>query len=129
MDILLIDDEVSFLQSLAEGLAGLHSRRRINVVFAHNGKKAIEMLRTAKFDMVLTDLKMPVMDGYQVLEYLSHKHPNVPVIVMTGLGCADVERQLRRFNIKQFLEKPIDFRMIANAVLALKPKWPHTVSR
>ncbi|HEX9020613.1 MAG TPA: response regulator, partial [Nitrospirota bacterium] len=60
MDILLIDDDASFLQSLAEGLAGLHAKRRLNVVTADNGKKAIQMLRTALFDAVLTDLNLPV---------------------------------------------------------------------
>ncbi|HEX9021895.1 MAG TPA: response regulator, partial [Nitrospirota bacterium] len=114
--------------SLAEGLAGLHAKRRLNVVTADNGKKAIQMLRTALFDAVLTDLNLPVLNGYHVLDYLSNKYPNIPVIVMTALD--EAESLLQRFNIRQLIEKPVDFRVIANAVLALRqPKQLHAVSR
>ena len=62
--ILLVDDEKSFVLSLADGLQAYF--KNINVLTAENGKKALELLDTREIDMVITDLKMPVMDGFEL---------------------------------------------------------------
>jgi len=115
-DVLLVDDETPFVESLAEGLTAFHSEK-LNVISTDNGKKAIEILRTVIIDVVVTDLKMPVMDGYELLDYLFLNHPDIPVIVMTAQDGAGVEQRLAKLNITQYLEKPIDFRAIACRIL------------
>lgn len=115
-DILLVDDELPFLRSLAEGI-GFYSRY-LNVITAENGRKAVEILRTAVVDVVVTDLKMPEMDGFEVLRYMRNKLPNVPVIVMTAYGDSNTDARLKELGVVQCLEKPLDFKDVIEKILA-----------
>lgn len=115
-DILLVDDELPFLRSLAEGI-GFYSRY-LNVITAENGRKAVEILRTAVVDVVVTDLKMPEMDGFEVLRYMRNKLPNVPVIVMTAYGDSNTDARLKELGVVQCLEKPLDFADVIKKIMA-----------
>jgi len=115
-DVLLVDDETVFLSSLADGLTSIGFGIS-NVIMTNNGKKAIEILKTVAVDVVVTDLRMPVMDGYAILEYLREKLPNTPVIVMTAFSREDVEGRLKNLRIDHIAEKPLDFRGIASRIL------------
>lgn len=114
-DILLVDDEAPFLRSLVEGLNAYLGN--VNVITADNGKKALEMLKTVAVDIVITDLKMPVMDGFEFLKYVRGKYPKTRVIVMSMLDGPEVHARLRSLGVTQFLEKPLDFRTIVNKIL------------
>jgi YesN/AraC family two-component response regulator len=114
-DILLVDDETPFLQSLVEGL-GIYAGN-LNVITAENGKKAVEILKTVAVDLVITDLKMPVMDGFELLEYLKREHPEIRVMVMSMLDGPEIQARLKGLGVSQFIEKPIDFRAIINKIL------------
>jgi YesN/AraC family two-component response regulator len=114
-DILLVDDETPFLNSLVEGLriyAG-----NLNIITAENGKKAMEILKTIAVDLVITDLKMPVMDGFELLEYLKTERPGTRVMVMSMLDSPEIQARLKGLGVNQFIEKPIDFRAIINKIL------------
>jgi YesN/AraC family two-component response regulator len=115
-DVLLVDDETAFLNSLKDGLSSFGSGIS-NVIMANNGKKAIEILKTVAVDVVVTDLRMPVMDGYAILEYLRQKLPDTPVIVMTAFSEGDVGDRLKHLRIDHIAEKPLDFREIAGRIL------------
>lgn len=115
LDILLVDDETPFVQGLAEGLK-LYGDR-INVVTAENGKKALEIMKTASFDLVITDLKMPVMDGFELLINVKRKHPRTRVMVMSMLSGPEVVECLDDLGVTQFIEKPVDFRTVLNKIL------------
>lgn len=115
VDVLLIDDEAPFLNDLAEGLR-LNSKR-LQVVTANNAGKALEMLRTCKFDVVLTDLNMPGMNGYQVLREVEQRHPGTPVIIMSAYSRNSVTDRLEGLQYTGYLEKPLDLREVAEAIL------------
>jgi DNA-binding NtrC family response regulator len=113
--VLLIDDEAPFLNDLAEGLR-LKSRR-LQVVTASDAEKALEMLRTCKFDVVLTDLNMPGMNGYQVLREVEQRHPGTPVIIMSAYSRNSVEDRLVNLRFTGYLEKPLDLGEVAETIL------------
>ena len=115
-DVLLVDDELPFLRSLAEGI-GFYSRY-LNVITAENGRKAIEILRTAVVDVVVTDLKMPELDGFEVARYVRDKMPNVPVIVMSAFGDSKTDARLKELGVAQCLEKPLDFAEVIAKIMA-----------
>lgn len=115
MDILLVDDEKAFVQTVAEGLGMLE--RRCTVITAGNGKKALEMLNTASFDLVITDLKMPVMDGFELLEQLKRKRLATRVMVMSFLGGADVSERLKGLGVSHIIEKPAGIETILDGIL------------
>lgn len=118
MDILLVDDEKSFIQAVAEGIQVFGGR--CNVITAENGKKALEMLNTALFDLVITDLKMPVMDGFELLEHMKHmkrKRPGTRIMVMSFLGGPEVSERLNDLGVRQVIEKPADIETIMSRIL------------
>jgi len=113
--VLVVDDEKTFLLSLKDGLT-LNYSKEFNVLTAENGKKAIAVLKANPIDLVVTDLKMPVMDGFELLAYMSKNHPEIPVIVMTAFGNPDVEAKLKALGVLKCMEKPLDFQDLANKV-------------
>ncbi len=116
-DVLLIDDEAHYLKSLAEGLRFYSTK--LNIITADNGKKAIEILSTAAVDVVVTDLNMPGMNGYEFLHYLQQTHPRLPVIIMSACSQASVEANLKDLRFAQYIEKPLNLGDIARAILAV----------
>ena len=111
--ILVIDDEAAIRQSLRDYLEDLDYQ----IVTAEDGRTGIELFENAKIDLVLVDLRMPEMDGLEVLAYLSRKSPDTPLIVVTGAGLiGDAIAALKR-GAWDYLLKPIDnLSVLAHAV-------------
>jgi len=102
--ILITDDEVKFLDSIAQRL----ELRDFNVTKASNGKDAIEAARKDKFDLALLDLKMPEMDGKQVLEILKQEHKFIEVVILTGHGSMDSAVECTKLGAFGYLPKPYE---------------------
>lgn len=114
-DMLIVDDEVTFLETVAAGLAS--ALPMVNVVTASNGKKALEMVKTAALDLVITDLRMPEMNGFELLEHLSERKPPVAVIVMSVANDIEARRRLAGLGVRAFLEKPFDFQTLLDLLV------------
>ncbi|NOY64754.1 MAG: response regulator [Nitrospirae bacterium] len=114
-NVLIVDDERSFLTSLSEGLATYDSE--FNTLTAENGKKAVETLNSTRIDLVVTDLKMPEMDGFELLAYMSRHHPDIPVIIMTAYGTPEIRKKAHSMGASQYLEKPLDFKDLVDKIL------------
>ncbi len=102
--LLIIDDEIKFLDSIAERL----EMRGLEVTKATNGNDAVEIARNDKFDLALLDLKMPGMDGKQVLEILKKEHRYLEVIILTGHGSMDSAVDCTKLGAFSYLPKPYD---------------------
>ncbi|HWM95255.1 MAG TPA: response regulator [Thermoanaerobaculia bacterium] len=101
--VLIVDDEPVVLFALSEALAD--RRRGVKVATAANGHEAIAILESEKVDLVVTDLRMPEMDGFELLAWLRRGHPHLPVVVMTAFGA---ETASRLDGGLELLEKPFD---------------------
>ncbi len=112
--VLIVDDEDLFLRTVADGFAA-HSKR-VNVLTAPNGRVATEILDRCSVDLVVTDLKMPEMDGFDLIAHMSRSCPDVPVVVMTAFGTADIENRLDRHGVTHYLDKPLDFPALSEKV-------------
>lgn len=113
--ILIVDDEQSFLLSLKDGLK--KHEEKFQVLMAENGRKALDILRTTAIDLLLTDLKMPEMNGFELLAWVSRHKPQLPVIVMSAFGTPEIEARLENYDALQFLEKPLDLKMLEEGIL------------
>jgi CheY-like chemotaxis protein len=111
--VLVVDDEPSVLFALSEALSD--RRRGVRVATAANGIEAVAVLEAQAVDLVLTDLRMPDMDGFELLAYLRRNHAELPVILMTALGSAETSARLGTAGSFECLIKPFD-------VAALKRK-------
>lgn len=117
VDVLLIDDETHFLRSLAEGLH-LYSKK-LTIITADGGKKALEILNTAVVDVVVTDLNMSGMDGFELLRQIQQVRPRMPVIIMSAYARPSVEARLKDLQFTEYLEKPLNLDEIGRAILAV----------
>ncbi len=80
MHILFVDDEPDFLDLMEKRLG----KRGFTVATATSGEKALELLADATFDAMVLDVKMPGMDGIEVLRRVKAKRPDLPVLLLTG---------------------------------------------
>jgi len=112
--VLIVDDEKSFLLSLKDGLSA-HGER-YQVVTAENGRQAVELLRSQPIDLLVTDLKLPEMDGFELLAWVSRHQAQLPVIVMTAFGTPEIEARLATLDALQYLEKPLDLQMLQEGI-------------
>jgi len=106
-NILIVDDERNFLLSLSDMFETCEEQFKIQT--AGNGKEAAEILDQEAIDLVVTDLKMPELDGFGLLAHMSKTTPDIPVIAMTAFGTPDMEDQLLNMGAFQYIEKPIEF--------------------
>jgi CheY-like chemotaxis protein len=115
--VLIVDDEESLLLTLQAGFDGY--KDSFQVVTATNGKEAIAVLETVPVSLVVTDIKMPEMDGFELLGYLKNNSPQIPVIVMTAFGTPQIETRLSQAGMIRMLEKPVDFEALSQLVISL----------
>ena len=108
--ILLVDDERAFLRSLSDGLATFSS---LEVLTAHDGEQAVDVLASEPIDLVVTDLQMPGMGGLELLTHMKRQHPRVPVIVMTAFATPTTQEQVTRLQALSCVDKPVDFDELA----------------
>jgi DNA-binding NarL/FixJ family response regulator len=130
--ILCIDDDKAVAEMIAEDLAA----RGFEVSVAHDGQEGLVAILKTMPDLVLCDVSMPVMSGYEVLERLNAVAPRlgrIPFVFLTALADRDSELRARRLGADDYLTKPIDFdmlEMIINARLAGVARndvWPRLV--
>ena len=112
--ILIVDDEKSFLLSLKDGLS--NHKDKFDVLTAENGREAVEVLRSMSIDLLVTDLKLPEMNGFELLAWVSRHQPHLPVIVMSAFGTPEIEARLEKMDTLQFLEKPLDLAMLEEGI-------------
>ena len=112
--VLIVDDETPFVLSLAAGLKTYSSD--FQVLTAENGKDAVGILETKTVDLMVTDLRMPEMDGFELLAFMSTNFPFIPVIVMSAYGTQTIKDRLSTMGTLEFLEKPVDFQQLAHSI-------------
>lgn len=83
-------------------------RQQYDVAVAANGAIAVELLARQPFDLVLTDLQMPVMGGMELLQHIRQHHPDVDTIMLTAFATVDTARQALKLGALDYLSKPVD---------------------
>ena len=114
-NVLIVDDEKSLLLTMQAGFVAFKDKFTVHT--AENGKEAANILESTPIDLVVTDLKMPEMDGFELLVHINTHFPNIPVIVMTAFGTPEIETNLKENGMLRLLEKPVDFDELTQAIL------------
>jgi len=102
--VLIVDDEKNYLLVLE----ALLSKEGFQVLTAGSGPEALAVLREAETDLVLTDMKMPGMDGIELLKAIKKTDPDLPVIVMTAYGTVDRAVEAMKRGAYDYLTKPFE---------------------
>jgi DNA-binding response OmpR family regulator len=114
--LLLVDDEEEFVNALAERL----ELRRLAPRVAFDGESALRMVRDDPPEVMVLDLKMPGIDGVEVLRRVKRVWPRVQVVILTGHGSERDEETVRRLGAFECLQKPVD---IADLVETLRKAY------
>jgi len=110
--VLLVDDERDFVEALSERL----QMRDYSSAVVYGGKEALSIVEEDEPDVMVLDLKMPGIDGLEVLRRVKKEHPGVEVIVLTGHGTEDAARQCIELGACAYLEKPVDIERLTQAM-------------
>ena len=102
--ILLVDDEQEFVETLSERIR----MREHDSDVALNGEQALKKMDDDLPDVVVLDLKMPGMDGMEVLRRIRKAYPKVQVIMLTGHGSEKDEEEARKLGAFEYLQKPVE---------------------
>lgn len=101
--ILVIDDELDMLTLLR---MIIEENTRYEVETTNNPSEGLTMLREGDYDLVITDLKMPGMDGLEVFEELREMRPDIPLIIITAYGSPEAADEAVRKGVADFITKP-----------------------
>jgi DNA-binding NtrC family response regulator len=106
MKILVVDDEVPVREMLKKGLSQMGG---FSVEVAQNGSEALKKTEEDVFDLLLTDMKMPEMDGLELLKLVKAMWPDMIVIMMTAYGSIETAVEAMKNGANDYITKPIDF--------------------
>ncbi len=114
--LLIVEDDPFLLSMLREVIS---TTGRI-VYTAANGEEAVNLLqRRSDVEAVVTDLAMPEMDGVRLVSWLRQEQPDLPVVVLTGTGSADVHKLLSHCSVEAVFQKPLTGQRINELLGAL----------
>ena len=121
--ILIVDDEERILFVLQNVLTRLDNG--LEVVTAATAEEGLQKVTDTPFDLVITDLIMPDMDGIELTERVRGLDNDVPVVWMTAYGCESFKPEAERLGVAWCLEKPLEigeFREVARRAMAAAGK-------
>lgn len=108
MKVLIIDDERAIRRALKEIL----EYENCQVLEAENGKEGLEMIRSNSLDVIFCDIKMPLVDGMELLEQVQGEGNDVPIVMISGHGTLETAVQAIKIGAFDFIEKPLDLNRI-----------------
>lgn len=112
LKLLLVDDEVEFLEPTAARLA----RRGIECKAVASGGEALRELQGETFDCAVVDVKMPGMDGLELLRRITRDHASVPVILLTGHASVELGVKGMELGAFEYLLKPVEFDVLLDTI-------------
>ncbi|MCP3898904.1 MAG: response regulator [Desulfobacteraceae bacterium] len=106
--VLLVDDEKDFVQTLSERL----KMRQFTSEIAYNGQEALDFTDQEETEVMILDLKMPGIDGFEVLRKIKQTKPEIEVIILTGHGSEEDRKTCIKLGAFAYLQKPADIDLI-----------------
>jgi DNA-binding NtrC family response regulator len=104
--VLIVDDDPALLEALPEAVR--LRIERIDIDTCDSAVAALERIETSDYDAVVSDIKMPGMDGLALLAAIRERHPQTPTLLITGHGEHDLGRRAMQGGAYEYISKPID---------------------
>ena len=108
MKVLIVDDERAIRRALKEIL----EYENCQVLEAENGKEGLEIIRSNSLDVIFCDIKMPLLDGMELLDQIQNDGNEVPIVMISGHGSLETAVQAIKKGAFDFIEKPLDLNRI-----------------
>jgi DNA-binding NtrC family response regulator len=110
--VLMVDDEEDFVKTLAERM----KMRDLDSDVAFDGEQALQFVKDEIPDVMVLDLKMPGIDGMEVLRRVRKTYPQIQVVILTGHGSEKDEAEARRLGAFAYLQKPVDIEKLMSTL-------------
>lgn len=123
--LLLVDDEREFVQTLSERLL----IRDMGSAVAFDGESALDMVNEDEPEVMILDLKMPGIDGIEVLRQVKQKRPEIEVIILTGHGSESDRKTCMELGAFAYLQKPVDIDLLSDTLRKAKEKMKSQMKR
>src|SRR5205807_1108078 len=104
--VLIVDDDLALLQALPQAIA--LRMKNVQVDTTDSAQGAIQQVQESEYDVIVSDIKMPGMDGITLIERLQSLCPDTPTLLITGHGERDLAIRALRVGAYDFIQKPID---------------------
>ena len=104
--VMLVEDEPAILESIRKMIETVHPNFQI-LSTATDGEEAVEILENREFDIVITDIRMPVRDGLSLLEHIDHNYPDLITVVISGYEVFGYAKKALEFHVFDYLLKPV----------------------
>lgn len=115
--VLIVDDEETLTWSMSKSLA--KDKDKYEVIVANSGKEALNILKQNNIDLVISDIRMPDMNGLDLLVQIKKEYPKTKVIIMTAYGSSDVQKEANRRGSLYYIEKPFEINEIRKVIIDL----------
>ena len=113
--LLIVDDEVLIRKALSQYI-DWESLNCVVHATASNGKEAIKIIEENKIDIVITDVKMPLIDGIELSRYICKNHPNITTVILSGYAEFEYAQSAIQYHVSQYLLKPISKEKIMSCI-------------
>ena len=114
-NVLIVDDDREMLLALKDGFSKY--KDTFSVLIAEDGTVAVKILKEKTISLVVTDLKMPQMDGFALLTHIMENYPDIPVIIITGYSTPEMERLARKGGAVGYIAKPFMLEELAKRIM------------
>jgi len=114
-NVLLVDDDTEMLHALKEGFKKY--QESFAILLAEDGLQALKSLKQNIISLVVTDLKMPNMDGFELLAHIMEHYPDIPVIIITGYSTPEMEQLAHKGGAVGYIAKPFLIENLARQIL------------
>ncbi len=112
--VLLVDDDQAVLQIVSRWLG--RYQETFTIITAEHGREALDILMRQPVDVVVTDLQMPVMDGFELIAHLLSEQIHIPIIIMTAMTVSAVENRLQGVGAFPVIRKPLSVTALHNLI-------------
>lgn len=119
-NILVVEDEEINFVFLDEAL----SKTKVSIVWARNGREALNAVENTHFDLVLMDIKMPIMDGMEASRLIKNKYPQMPIIAQTAYAMSGEKERIMQEGPDDYITKPIRLRKLFELISKYLPASP-----
>lgn len=113
INVLCVDDEEELVSAWVERLL----MRGIDADGVTNGHDAIQRIKEKRFDVVVLDIKMPGISGFEIMKHITTERPELPVILITGHQCRDDENEGMLAGSFDCLVKPVDIEILVEKIM------------
>ncbi len=112
--VLIVDDD-----AVSRGLLSRVMKpyaKDFEILTAQNGQEAADMMTRQTIDLIISDLEMPEMDGFQLLQYIDQNYPGTPVFIMTAFGAENTKKKVKTMGGLKYFEKPLNMDILTDAI-------------